>query len=229
RHDVTLPDVPQWTEAERLAKEKEIIGFFISGHPLERYRAVVELVSTRTTATLSTWDERPVTIAAVIIGVKRQISKKTSKEYARITLEDFHGSSEALVFPDAWARLNQTIRPDAVLLLTGGYSTRDRDEDQAPFVVESARDLAELEASGMLAVAIRWAAPRPPEVETLQAAARLCEDHPGAAPLYIDWTDGNGHSARLRSRRLRVGAGATTLRALRDIFGGDAVSLIRAE
>ena len=61
-------------------------------------------------------------------------------------LEDFHGTAEAIVFPDAWAKLNQTILPDAALLLTGGYSDRDRGEDQAPFIVEAARPLDELKA-----------------------------------------------------------------------------------
>ena len=224
-----LPDVAPWTEAERLAKEKEIIGFFISGHPLEPYRAIVELVDTRTTATLGQWDERPVAIAAVVTGLKRQISKKSGKEYARLTLEDFHGTAEAIVFPDAWAKLNQAIRVDAAMMLTGGYSPRDRGEEQAPFVIEGARDLADMEASGSLAVAIRWAGSSESPQEALQAVARVCEAHPGPAPLYIHWSDGNGGSARLRSRRLRVGAGEATLRALRDVFGGDAVSLIRAE
>ena len=101
-----LPDLPPWTEAERLAKEKEVLGFFISGHPLERYREEVELFGTRTTATLSEWGEHQVSVAAVVTSVKRQISKKTGKEYARLVLEDFHGTAEAIVFPDAWAKLN---------------------------------------------------------------------------------------------------------------------------
>src|SRR6266540_4038610 len=90
-----LPDVPEWTEAERLAREKEVIGFFISGHPLEPFRAEVELFGTRTTATLSEWSEQPVTVVAVVTAVKRQISKKSGKEYARVVLEDFHGTAEA--------------------------------------------------------------------------------------------------------------------------------------
>ena len=77
-------------------------------------------------------------VAAVVTAVKRQISKKTGKEYARLVLEDFHGTAEAIVFPDAWAKLNQIILPDSALLLTGGYSDRDRGEDQAPFIVETA-------------------------------------------------------------------------------------------
>ncbi|MGH7527907.1 MAG: DNA polymerase III subunit alpha, partial [Gemmatimonadales bacterium] len=126
-----LLDVPPWTEAERLAKEKEVLGFFISGHPLERFRDEVELFGTRTSATLGEWSEHPVSVAAAVTGVRRQISKKTGKEYARLVLEDFHGTAEAIVFPDAWAKLNQTIVPDAALLLTGGYSDRDRGEDHA--------------------------------------------------------------------------------------------------
>ena len=96
-------------EAERLAREKEILGFFISGHPLERYRPLVELFGTRTTATLGEWSEHQVAIAAVVTAVKRQTSKKTGKEYARVVVEDFHGTAETIVFPDAWAKLNQLI------------------------------------------------------------------------------------------------------------------------
>src|SRR5919107_4409189 len=158
-----LPDLPPWTEAERLAKEKEVLGFFISGHPLERYRQEVELFGTRTTATLSEWGEQQVSVGAVVTSVKRQISKKTGKEYARLVLEDFHGTAEAIVFPEAWAKLNGTILADSALLLTGGYSDRDRDDDQAPFIVEAARPLAELESSGALALSLRWRAPSAPE------------------------------------------------------------------
>ena len=153
RHRRTeLPDIPAWTEAERLAREKEVLGFFISGHPLERYRDEVEIFGTRTTATLGEWSEHPVAVGVVVTGVKRQISKKTGKEYARLVLEDFHGTAEAIVFPDAWAKLNAVIVADAALLLTGGYSDRDRGEDHAPFIVESARALQELKTSGAVAL-----------------------------------------------------------------------------
>jgi DNA polymerase-3 subunit alpha len=164
-----LPDIPAWSEAERLAKEKEVLGFFISGHPLERFRAEVELFGSRTTATLGAWGEQQVSVAAVVTAVKRQISKKTGKEYARLVLEDFHGTAEAIVFPEAWAKLNQIIRADSALLLTGGYSDRDRGEDQAPFIVENARPLEELKTSGALALSLCWKAPSAPESAALKA------------------------------------------------------------
>jgi DNA polymerase-3 subunit alpha len=228
RGSLALPEIPAWTEAERLAKEKEVLGFFISGHPLQRFRDEVELFGTRTTATLGEWSEHQASIGAVVTAVKRQISKKTGKEYARLVLEDFHGTAEAIVFPDAWAKLNQTIVADAALLLTGGYSDRDRGEDHAPFIVESARRLEELKASGAVALSLRWRAPSAPLPEALQQAAALCSAHPGPTPLYIEWSDGNGESVRLRSRRVRVAAEEDLVRALRDLLGADSVHYVKA-
>src|SRR5439155_17085815 len=118
------PGRPPWSEHDRLAREKAVLGFFISGHPLAKYRAEVELFGTRTTATLGRWSDQTVRVAAVVTVVKRQISKKSGAEYARLVLEDFHGNPEALVFPEAWAKLNEVIRPDRALLLTGSYSAR---------------------------------------------------------------------------------------------------------
>ncbi len=224
----TLPDVPAWTEAERLAREKEVIGFFISGHPLERFRDEVALFGARTTATLHEWSEHQVTIAAVVTAVKRQISKKTGKEYARLVLEDFHGTAEAICFPEAWAKLNQVILPDAALLLTGGYSDRDRSEDRAPFIVEGARPLTELRQTGQLGLSLRWRLPAAPPADKLRAAARLFDRHPGPTPVYIEWNDGNGETVRLRARRLRVALEEDLVRGLRDLLGADAVHYIKS-
>jgi DNA polymerase-3 subunit alpha len=228
RHAHPLPEVPHWTEAERLAREKEVLGFFISGHPLERFRDEVELFGSRTTATLGEWSEHQVNVAAVVTAVKRQISKKTGKEYARLVLEDFHGTAEAIVFPDAWAKLNQIILPDAAVLLTGGYSDRDRGEERAPFIVETARNLEDLKRSGAVALSLRWRAPEAPAAAAVRAAAALCTAHPGPTPVYIEWSDGNGEAVRLRSRRLRVAAEDDLVRALRDLLGADSVHYVKA-
>jgi DNA polymerase III subunit alpha len=240
-----LPDLPQWTEHERLQREKAVLGFFISGHPLAKYRAEVELFGTRTTATLGQWSDQKVTIGAVVSVVKRQVSKKTGAEYARLVLEDFHGTAEALVFPEAWARLNAVIWADRALLLTGTYSARDRTEEQAPFIVETVRALEELKPSGAIALALTWAAGQAPDPETTRAVAALCAAHPGPAPVVVEWADGktpaaededengggrNGGraAARLRSRSLRVDPADDLLAALRGILGPERVHLVKA-
>ncbi len=236
RRDAPLPEVAPWSEHDRLAREKAVLGFFISGHPLAKYRVEVELFGTRTTATLGEWSDRKVTIPAVVTVVKRQISKKSGAEYARLTLEDFHGTADALVFPEAWAKLNEVIRPDRALLLTGGFSARDRDEEQAPFIVEAARPLDELRPSGAIGVALSWSAASPPDPDSARAVAALCAAHPGPAPVLVEWGEGNGGAngsgngatARFRSRSLRVDAADDLLAALRDLLGAERVHLVRA-
>ena len=228
----SLPDVPAWSEHDRLAREKAVLGFFISGHPLARYRLEVELFGTRTTATLGQWSDQKVRVGAVVTMVKRQISKKTGAEYARLTLEDFHGTAEALVFPEAWAKLNEVIRTDRALLLSGSHSARDRGEEQAPFIVEAAQPLDDLKASGAIGVALRWSPDAP--VDATRAVAALCAAHPGPAPVLLEWSDEDGarpltpgEVARLRSRSLRVDAADDLLAALRELVGPDRVHLVR--
>jgi DNA polymerase-3 subunit alpha len=225
---VPLPDVPPWSESERLAKEKEVVGFFISGHPLERFREEVALFGTRTTATLGQWSEHQVTTAVVVTGVKRQISKKTGAEYARLVLEDFHGTAEALVFPEAWSKLSQVILPDALLLLTGSYSPRDRGEEHAPFIVDDAVPLAGLRERGIVGLELTWRAGAAPDDGAIRAAAALCAAHPGPSPVFVAWSDGNGSQARLRARRLRVDVNEELMDALRDVLGAERVRLTKA-
>jgi DNA polymerase III alpha subunit len=143
-------------------------------------------------------------------------------------LEDFHGTAEAIVFPDAWARLNQVVREDLPVLLSGGYSGRDRGEERAPFVVEGARPLEELKASGALGLALRWKLPEAPATDALQQALALCSAHPGPAPLYIEWSDGNGERLRARSRRLRVEPDEELVAGLRRLLGPEAVGFVKA-
>jgi DNA polymerase-3 subunit alpha len=223
-----LPELPPWPEAERLAREKEVLGFFISGHPLEPFRPEVELFGTRTTATLGQWSEQVVRVAGVITAVRRQLARKSGKEYARLMIEDFHGTAEVLVFPDVWARLNQVLREDAAVLLTGGYSARDRGEERATLMVESARPLSELRDTGAIGLALRWESPRPPEPELLRRAAALCASHPGPAPVYIEWSDGNGDAVRLRARRLRIAPRDEVVHALKVLLGAQAVHYVKA-
>ncbi len=236
-----IPEGTPWPEHERLQREKAVLGFFISGHPLAKYRTEVELFGTRTTATLGRWSDQTVTIAAVVTVVKRQISKKTGSEYARLVLEDFHGTAEALVFPEAWARLNAVIRSDQALLLTGSYSARDRGEEQAPFIVEAVRALDDLRESGAIAVELRWSATDPPDPEAARAVVALCAAHPGPAPVQVRWADDggngggggggshNGGTVRLRSRSVRVDPCEELLAALRGVLGEGRVTLERAE
>ena len=222
-----LPNVPSWTESERLAKEKEILGFYISGHPLERFRTEAEIFSTHTVADIGGgWRAELMTLAVVVTNIKRQMSKKSGSEFARITIEDFSGSAEVLIFPEKWATLNDQIRPDVPMLLKGAYSRRDEGADNPAFIVDSATKLAEMRTNGQVTVAIDLAKGAY-SGDVMADVRAIAETFPGSAPLEFRWSDGSGVQARLRSRSLTLAADGAALSALRNILGESSVRLQR--
>ncbi len=223
----TLPNVQPWTDSERLSREKEILGFYISGHPLEPFRMEVEIFASHTVSKLGSWTDQPISLGVVVTNIKRQVSKRTGAEFARLTVEDFTGSSEALVFPEAWTLLADRIRADVPILLKGGYSKRDQDVENPTFIVESVTPFVELRAMGNVAVSIELTAGASISAEVMHDVKDLIEVHSGSAPLELRWNDGNGGSARLRSRSLRIAVTNTALNDLRALLGEDRVRLVR--
>ena len=224
-----LPATPAWSESERLQREKDLLGFYISGHPLEPFRTECELFASHTVAQLGSWTPEAVTIGVVVTAIKRQISKRSGAEFARLTVEDFSGSSEVLVFPEAWAVIAERVRPDVPLLIKGGYSRKDQDVENPTFIVESVTRFAEVRASGDLAVAIDLTAgvDLPPSV--MDDVRVAVEAHQGSAPLEVRWRDGEGSPVRFRSRSITVAASPIVLSDLRALLGADRVRLVRAD
>jgi DNA polymerase-3 subunit alpha len=222
-----LPNTPPWTESERLQREKELLGFYISGHPLEKYRTECELFASHTVAQLGTWVPEPVSIGVVVTAIKKQIAKRSGNEFARLTVEDFSGSSEVLVFPEAWGVIAERVRPDVPLLLTGGYSRKDQDVENATFIVDTVTRFAEVRASGGLAVAIELTPglDLPPGI--MDDVRVKVEANEGSAPLELRWADGTGKPVRFRSKSLTVTASPAILSDLRALLGADRVRLVR--
>ena len=226
-----FPNIAPWSESERLSKEKEILGFYISGHPLEPYQLECELFATHTVSQLGAWSGEPIALGVVITAVKKQISKRSGSEFARLTVEDFSGSAEVLIFPEKWAAIAEQVKTDIPVLLKGGYSKRDRDAEAPTFIVESITRFADLTFSGQLGVAITLGGGREVTPEVLRDVRAVIESHSNgstiAPAVEVRYKDGNG-GTKLRSRSLRLPASHAALTELRALLGSDRVHLVRA-
>ncbi len=111
--------VEEWDEKERLNLEKEALGFYISGHPLERFHAVLQkFASTDTVAVNEVPDKSVVRIGGTISGIKRTRTKKGDL-MAFITLEDMNGALEAVVFPKEYEAFGGLLVEDMPVLIQG--------------------------------------------------------------------------------------------------------------
>ena len=224
----SLPNIPAWSEPDRLAREKAALGFFISGHPLDRFRDVVRAFESVSSASLQERLGQPVDLPCVVTSVSRQISRRDNAEWGKITVEDFHGTATVLAFRDVWQTYKEILVQDAVVLLSGKVSGRERDEEDPPIFLDSARPLDEIATAGELAVQIELELESDLAVEAFQRAKQFLMEHPGPAPVWVLVGSDNGeHAARLRSRSLRVAPDAETLEALQKLFGRGNVRLVR--
>jgi DNA polymerase-3 subunit alpha len=120
-----IPDAPPWPEAERLAFEKESLGFFISGHPLERHRAEIAQWASATTGSLAAAAAGgEVTVGGLVTGL-RLIKTKKGDRMASFLLEDLEGSVETLVFPEAYKKAAGRLADDQVVLVKARAEVQD--------------------------------------------------------------------------------------------------------
>ena len=223
----SLPNVQPYSDSERLAKEKEILGFYISGHPLEPYRMEAEIFATHQVSQLGTWTDQPLTLGVVVTAIRRQISKRSGAEFARLTVEDFSGSSEVLIFPEAWTMLKDKAKTDVPVLLKGSYSRRDQGMENPTFIVESLTPFDEKRAMGNVAVSIELDAGHGVKPAMMRELRDLAEVHAGSSPLELRWKDDSGQLARLRSRSLKIAVTSAALTELRALVGEDRVRLVK--
>ncbi len=185
-HPPTLPPVARWSESERLTREKEILGFFISGHPLDKFRDEVALYDRVNTGNLKAYRDQKVELACVVTAATRQISRRDGAEWGRISVEDYHGTATVLAFGECWAKFKDVLAQDAPVLIRGGVSGRDRDEEDPPVFLDSVVPLATLRESGEVGVCIELERDGL-DAEAVQRAKRAFDAHPGSAPLLVVW------------------------------------------
>jgi len=182
---------PEWEPDQRLAFEKEVLGFYVSGHPLARFRSVVESLGLTTTAELAAKGHAArVLLFGHAAGLK-ETSTKSGNRMAFFTLEDMDGTVDVTVFPEPYKAGAAGLHSREALLVRG------RVDDGEKGRVVLADDIRPLEqalaettgrhsvgAAEANACRIRVAAATAPD-DALAALRRVCAAHPGRVSLFL--------------------------------------------
>ena len=125
---IALPNLADWTEREKLDMEKELVGFFLSGHPLDRFRADIRSFSSATSSSVGELqDGKNVEMVGMLTNIK-QFTDKKGDPMAFVTLEDMEGNFEALVFASVYKEVQTILFVGSVIYLKGRISKRPTDE-----------------------------------------------------------------------------------------------------
>jgi len=178
---IPLPDIPEWNELERLAFEKETVGFYITGHPLDDVIQEIRTVIDTDIGKLTQWgDAQPVRVGGLIRACKLLKSKK-GDPMAFIALEDILDSVEVVVFPELYARVQHLLSSTEPVIIQG---TVQKDERGAKIIAEAIDPLAEAREKYTESINLKLEAPMITR-QRLEALKKICYQFHGTCPLLL--------------------------------------------
>jgi hypothetical protein len=193
-----LPEAPVWTQRELLAFERETLGFYLTGHPLNEHQELLKEFATHTTSMLQEIEGRAdVVLGGLVVSLRKRKSKK-NEPWASFLLEDLEGTCEVLVFPRVYGEVEAQLAEDAVVLITGRAEV---EEERIKFIAdESHRSRALRERRAEAAVpgsrGLPWADVLSPWTSSGLTAAkcRSRSAHPSPPMTVVIQTDDPGRS-----------------------------------
>ncbi len=208
---VDLPDIPEWEERDSLSKEKEVLGFYLSSHPLAEFEDQLSAYCTHTTIDLNTMQDRSeVFVGGMVSSVKiahvRKARDDGPTKYANFDLEDMAGNVRCIMWPRDYAAHGHLVEQDAVLVARAAVDRKSED-DEANLIVNELIPFEGLEARCTRGVLIRVSEEEHGS-DIMKRLNEVLRAFPGECPLElrVDLADGRQVSMKAPQHRLAIQA-----------------------
>ncbi|MBP5514821.1 MAG: DNA polymerase III subunit alpha [Bacteroidaceae bacterium] len=199
--DVSLPAIPEaepWTALERLSREKDKIGIYLSAHPLDEYSVILNHtcnLKMETIADLAPLNGREVHFGGIVTAVRKGISK-SNKPYGIATIEDYSGPGELPLFGDAWPQWSNYMQVGYTLYITGRVQPRKHQPDRLELVITNIEFMANVKDKVIQTLTISFMLEELEE-DTVFTLSDLARKNPGKTKLAFNIFE-IGHNARLQ-------------------------------
>jgi DNA polymerase-3 subunit alpha len=191
---IPLPDAPPWPEAQQLAFEKEALGLYMSGHPLERFAEELKTFGARRIGDLTS-SEADIWVGGIVSGI-RALKTKKGDRMSVFMLDDIAGSIEVVAFPETFAKFGSLIDADAMVIVRGKF---EKDDESARLVATEMLPMSALKERTTREVTIHLAVP-PHGRPTFEALAELLSRHRGDRRVHLELdVMGNARPLRIRA------------------------------
>ncbi len=176
-----LPRIEEWEETELLFYEKESLGFYLTGHPLEKYESLIRKYCNARSDTLEEFSEsRNVRMGGIIRPVK-EIKTKKGDLMAFALIEDTRGGTEVVVFPDTYVDSHTLIKEEAAVLVEGSIQKR---ENSTNLIADKIVPIEQAEQEWTAGMVIHMDASYA-DKETVGSLKRIADRYPGECTTYI--------------------------------------------
>ena len=198
---LNLPDIEPWTETEQLAHEKDLLGFYVTSHPLSRFERDLRMFATPLSEALTGNDGEAIRVGGLVTRISTSNDRR-GNPIAFVTLEDLRGSADIVFFADAFAASRELLVNDRVILIEGRLNER---KGMMSILADAAIGLEE--ARERLTRAVNVALPANHLCEELLADLRtVCQQFTGRCDLviHLKGADELERETLIRSRSIRV-------------------------
>jgi DNA polymerase III subunit alpha len=179
-----MPDVPEWPLQELLAHEKDALGYYVTSHPLAKHEATLRRLSTLTSSTLATAQEKQVVrLGGIVAGLRTSVIKNgpnEGKKMAFFRLEDFTGGAPCVMFSKAYAEQAARLANDRVVLCEGDVDASREEPTLRVNKVVPIEDAPHVFAKGVL---VRLSDATPEAIEGIRGVLRSA---PGPLPIAFE-------------------------------------------
>jgi DNA polymerase-3 subunit alpha len=231
-----LPKVPDWEEGERLANEKEVLGFFVSGHPLDKYaeklRNLTGVISVAEALERKPPEKRwgsqadpsdEIQVAGMILGLRVQKSKRDQKLYAQAALEDATGKIDLICFSRDYEKLSDKLKMEAPVVVRGVLMG---EEDAAPKIsISSIQALEEVQVKLPSGVRIRINLDCATE-ETLAGLKSAADAAPGPGKVMLHLEKKDEYAVILEPEGMSVAADRGWVERVEELVGKGTVQSV---
>ncbi len=214
---VAVPEIDEWDKMTLLGHERDMLGLYVSDHPLLGLEHVLSQGTDCTIGQLMLDEERPdgtvLTISGLVTAVQRKITKR-GDAWAMVTLEDLDGAIDVLMFPSAYTLAGPHLVEDAILTVKGRLS-RSKDQPELHGQEVSVPDLNE-GPSGPVVISLPSTRCTPPVVEQLR---EVLATHPGMTEVRLRLLARNGTTVLRLDEGLRVAPSPALFADLKQLLG----------
>jgi DNA polymerase III subunit alpha len=219
---VAVPDIDEWDKMTLLGHEREMLGLYVSDHPLMGLEHILQSASDCTIGQLLLDEERPenspITVTGLITSVQRKITRK-GDTWAVVTIEDLDGAIDVLLFPGTYQLAGGLLAEDAIVSVRGKLS-RSKDQPEIRGEEVTVPDLDE-GPSGPVVVSLPITRCTPPVVDQLKEVLRT---HPGVTEVHLRLLGRERTTVMRVDDGLRVAAGAPLYADLKQLLGPGCLS-----
>ncbi|MBI4443112.1 MAG: DNA polymerase III subunit alpha, partial [Acidobacteria bacterium] len=217
-----LPELDEWPESQVLAGEKELLGLYLTGHPLRRYEGKLRELGTVPVAMLSNCSpSAEVSLGGILTSVRTARSKKGDL-WASAILEDLTGTAELLIFPEAFRRLGEILQPDLIAFVKGRLQIEENLSPRVTVADLAPLDDAEPRLASAVVIRVRL---KEGNGSVARQLWELFEAKPGEAPVRLE-LEREGEFEALLEPEMHVRADADFVARARKICGKESVRLI---